>query len=99
MNRSCRVLTFALLVALYGCTHHKPNHPTSLTPVAERLARRGDEIAIAGQLFHTNAPVVLWTDPGGFDAYRTERRFSDIKDSSYNATTQAAEDIYQRTGK
>lgn len=30
---------------------------------------------IAGQLFHTGAPVVLWTDPGGYDAYRTERRF------------------------
>ena len=33
------------------------------------------EIVIAGQYFHTGAPVVLWTDPGGYDAYRTERRF------------------------
>ncbi len=31
---------------------------------------------IAGQLFHTGAPVVLWTDPGGYDAYRTEKRFA-----------------------
>jgi hypothetical protein len=40
-----------------------------------RLERRGDEIVVCGQLFHTTAPVVLWTDPGGYDAYRVERRF------------------------
>jgi N-acetyl-anhydromuramyl-L-alanine amidase AmpD len=39
------------------------------------LPRQGDEIMVAGQLFHTGARVVLWTDPGGFDAYRVERRF------------------------
>ncbi len=38
-------------------------------------ARRGDEIVIAGQMFHTGARVVLWMDPGGYDAYRVERRF------------------------
>ena len=43
--------------------------------IAERLARRGDEIMVCGQLYHTTAPVVLWTDPGGYDAYRLERRF------------------------
>lgn len=36
----------------------------------DRLPRRGDEIVVCGQLFHTGARVVLWTDPGGFDAYR-----------------------------
>jgi len=40
------------------------------------LARRGDEIAVCGRLFHTGAPVVLWTDPGGYDAYRIEKRFA-----------------------
>lgn len=43
---------------------------------ASAQARRGDEIVIAGRLFHTGAPVVLWTDPGGYDAYRTGRRFA-----------------------
>lgn len=38
--------------------------------------RNGDEIMVCGQLFHTGAPVVLWTDPGGYDAYRTDRRFA-----------------------
>jgi N-acetylmuramoyl-L-alanine amidase len=40
------------------------------------LRRRGDEIMVAGQLFHTGTRVVLWSDPGGFDAYRVERRFA-----------------------
>ncbi|WP_337173691.1 peptidoglycan recognition family protein [Paludisphaera sp.] len=39
------------------------------------LERRGDEIMVCGQLFHTGTPVVLWTDPGGYDAYRVEPRF------------------------
>lgn len=38
--------------------------------------RRGDEIVVAGQFFHTGTPVVLWMDPGGYDGYRVERRFS-----------------------
>lgn len=43
--------------------------------VAQRLIRQGDEIVVCGQLYHTTAPVVLWMDPGGYDAYRLERRF------------------------
>lgn len=48
--------------------------------------RKGDEIMVAGVLFHTGAPVVLWTDPGGYDAYRTEKRFARVKDASWEAT-------------
>jgi N-acetylmuramoyl-L-alanine amidase len=44
--------------------------------LGERLERRGDEIMVCGQLFHTTTKVVLWTDPGGYDAYRVERRFA-----------------------
>jgi N-acetyl-anhydromuramyl-L-alanine amidase AmpD len=43
--------------------------------VGQRLERRGDEIIVCGQLYHTSAPVVLWIDPGGYDAYRLEPRF------------------------
>jgi N-acetyl-anhydromuramyl-L-alanine amidase AmpD len=42
----------------------------------EELERRGDEIVVCGQLFHTTAPVVLWIDPDGYDAYRVERKFA-----------------------
>lgn len=49
----------------------------SLPPQAGALEPRlGDEIVVAGKLVHTGTPVVLWMDPGGYDAYRVERRFS-----------------------
>jgi N-acetyl-anhydromuramyl-L-alanine amidase AmpD len=41
----------------------------------DRVVRTGDEIVACGQLFHTTAPVKLWTDPGGYDAYRIDHRF------------------------
>jgi len=40
--------------------------------------RTGDEIVVAGQFVHTGTRVVTWMDPGGYDAYRVERRFSPI---------------------
>ncbi len=50
--------------------------------------RRGDEIVVAGQFVHTGTPVVLWMDPGGYDAYRVERRFSPLDKSDW-ATSHA----------
>ncbi|MBI1840558.1 MAG: N-acetylmuramoyl-L-alanine amidase [Verrucomicrobia bacterium] len=50
------------------------------------LSRSGDEIIVAGQLFHTGSRVVLWMDPGGYDAYRVERRFAPFADSSWEKT-------------
>ena len=60
---------------------------------AERVDRKGDEIVIAGQLFHTGTTVVLWMDPGGYDAYRVERRFAPWDDSSYAQTTKDVKEI------
>jgi N-acetyl-anhydromuramyl-L-alanine amidase AmpD len=54
----------AVAVVLAGCST-----PGKLSP------RKGDEIVAAGQLFHIGTPVVLWMDPGGYDAYRVEKRF------------------------
>jgi N-acetylmuramoyl-L-alanine amidase len=45
--------------------------------------RTGDEIVVAGQMVHTGTPVVLWMDPGGYDAYRVSQRFGPIDDSSW----------------
>ena len=56
----------------------------------EQVPRTGDEIMVCGQLFHTTAPVVLWVDPGGYDAYRVERRFSDFAKSSWEDTQKEA---------
>ncbi len=58
---------FVVLGSASGCVAPRPG---------DRLARRGDEIVVCGQLFHTGTRVVLWTDPGGYDAYRLERRFA-----------------------
>ncbi|MBU0618302.1 MAG: hypothetical protein KKI02_11330, partial [Planctomycetes bacterium] len=57
------------IVALGGCAvgpYGEPGVP---------LQRLGDEIVVCGELVHTGAPVVLWMDPGGYDAYRAECRF------------------------
>ncbi len=56
------------------------------TKIGEKLPRRGDEIMVCGQLYHTTTRVVLWTDPGGYDAYRVERRFAPLEQSGWRAT-------------
>src|SRR5271170_2529537 len=45
--------------------------------------RTGDEIVAAGQFFHTGTRVVLWMDPGGYDAYRVQRRFVPFAESDF----------------
>ena len=55
---------------------------TTVHPPGTRAPRAGDEIVAAGEFFHTGTPVVLWTDAGGYDAYRVERRFSAFDESS-----------------
>src|SRR5258707_9541131 len=55
--------------------------------------RRGDEIVAAGQFFHTGTRVVLWIDPGGYDAYRVERRFSPIDKAGWEQTREETSDL------
>jgi N-acetyl-anhydromuramyl-L-alanine amidase AmpD len=57
--------------------------------LASELTRAGDEIVVCGRYFHTGAPVVLWSDPGGYDAYRVERRFAPLAESSWEASAGA----------
>jgi N-acetylmuramoyl-L-alanine amidase len=54
--------------------------------VGEEAARKGDEIVVCGRFFHASAPVVLWIDPGGYDAYRVERRFGPLEKASWDAS-------------
>ena len=76
--RRVRLLVAIILpIFALGCASTRPGSP---------LPRRGDEIMVCGQLFHTGAPVVLWTDPGGYDAYRIERRFVPWDKASWDAT-------------
>lgn len=88
-----------LIGALSGCRTDAKIGDRGTARTGTKLERTGDEIMVAGELFHTGAPVVLWTDPGGFDAYRTERRFAEYDKSSFEATVEAAKQIEKETGK
>jgi N-acetyl-anhydromuramyl-L-alanine amidase AmpD len=85
-------LLLAGLVAggLGGCAHHAARE----AHIGQRLPRTGDEIMVCGQLFHTGAPVVLWTDPGGYDAYRTERRFAPWDVADYESTKKSMPKVF-----
>lgn len=75
-RRSCVLWTCGLLlVVAAGCAA-----PGPYGEPGEPLKRLGDEIVVCGELVHTGAPVVLWIDPGGYDAYRAECRFSPGRD-------------------
>jgi N-acetyl-anhydromuramyl-L-alanine amidase AmpD len=83
MNSFLRSFTLSalpgsLLVALAGCA--------TAPPPGAHESRRGDEIVVAGQFFHTGTPVVLWMDPGGYDAYRVERRFSPLEKADWESS-------------
>ena len=78
-----RVFWLCLASCFTGC----------LTPPGVERARRGDEIMVCGRLFRTGTPVVLWTDPGGYDAYRVERRFSPWTNASWEVTAAASKDL------
>lgn len=77
------ILASALLFSLAGCI----TRPGTLNK------RKGDEIVVAGQLFHTGTKVVTWMDPGGYDAYRTERRFAPLEESSWSKTQAAKPEL------
>jgi N-acetylmuramoyl-L-alanine amidase len=67
-----------LAAALFACGCSTP------TRIGQKEPRQGDEIVAAGQFFHTGTPVVLWLDPGGYDAYRVERRFAPLEASDWS---------------
>ena len=80
----------ALAVIALGCfapTGCHTGRPLTFLP------RKGDEIVVAGQLFHTGTRVVTWMDPRGYDGYRVERRFSPDDESSWEKTKEAVKDI------
>jgi len=84
VRRLMMVVMLTLLGELAGCAAYRPG---AFSP------RKGDEIVIAGQLVHTGTRVVLWLDPGGYDAYRVERRFSPLEQSSWEASHADVRDL------
>eukprot|EP00741_Cyanophora_paradoxa_P002106 tig00000551_g2042.t1 len=51
------------------------------------VPRHGDEIVVCGQLFRLGGGVRVYTfmDPGGYDAYRVERRFGPLESSEWDS--------------
>src|SRR5438874_9759937 len=95
--RKRMIACLTALTTLIACTTHKPaTVPTAaVIGPGEFVPRSGDEIVVCGQLVHTGgAPVVTWMDPGGFDAYRVERRFPSFKDAAWAPTTQAVKELH-----
>ncbi|MEX2218064.1 MAG: N-acetylmuramoyl-L-alanine amidase [Phycisphaerales bacterium] len=68
-----------------------PRGPAAAGAPGDELVRAGDEIMVCGRLFHTGAPVVLWLDPGGYDAYRVERRFARPEEASWDRSKEKLE--------
>ena len=84
LQRAAAGIVASCVFAWSGCHTARP---LTFTP------RKGDEIVVAGRLFHTGTRVVTWMDPGGYDAYRTERRFSAFEDSSWDKTKETVKDL------
>lgn len=81
------VVVGLLCLMLSACCQPGPRVKAPMP--GDRLERLGDEIVVAGQYFHTGSPVVLWTDPGGYDAYRVERRFARAEESAWDSIKDA----------
>lgn len=87
LSRFTRACCFGILsiLPLAGCqTAPKPG---------TMVHRSGDEIVVAGQFIHTGTPVVLWIDPGGYDAYRTERRFAPLDESNWRRSSAEVKEL------
>lgn len=80
MHRAITILILLAAAMLGGCSMP-----------GEELRRRGDEIVVCGRLYHTGTPVVLWTDPGGYDGYRTEKRFAPWAKSAFQPPAKVGE--------
>src|SRR6185295_15662200 len=76
------------LLFLAGCAT-----PTPAPRLGSFSPRAGDEIVVCGKYVHTGTPVVLWTDPGGYDAYRVERRFAPLEKSDWKTSHEEVKDL------
>jgi N-acetylmuramoyl-L-alanine amidase len=87
LSRQASLLALAaalLSLVLAGC---HTGRPRTFVP------RKGDEIVVAGQLFHTGTRVITWMDPQGYDAYRVERRFSPLDESGWDKSHDTVKDL------
>ena len=82
------VVSAIVMASLAGCaTRSTPPRPGTLA------LRLGDEIVVAGHFVHTGTRVITWMDPGGYDAYRVERRFAPYDKSSWETSHVAVAEL------
>jgi N-acetyl-anhydromuramyl-L-alanine amidase AmpD len=67
------LLAVSALACAGACT--APRRRTADPDVPDVLPGVGESIVAFGRRFPIRAPVVLWTDPGGYDAYSEELAF------------------------
>jgi N-acetylmuramoyl-L-alanine amidase len=79
MTMRIELSAVAALCLLGGLTGGAKPASGAGAELGAELERTGDEIVVCGRFFHTTAPVVLWMDPGGYDAYRVEKRFGPME--------------------
>ncbi|WP_435018009.1 N-acetylmuramoyl-L-alanine amidase [Tundrisphaera sp. TA3] len=79
-----RHLGLCLLLAAASSSAQEPK-PGDPAP------RRGDEMIVCGRLIHTTTPIVTWLDPGGYDAYRVDRRVVVAEESAAEKAKAKAE--------
>jgi N-acetylmuramoyl-L-alanine amidase len=84
-----RLLPSAILSLTLAMCAHAADFPKPGTPEP----RQGDEIVAAGRFIHTGTRVVLWMDPGGYDAYRVQRRFSPFDKSDWQSSKEENKDL------
>lgn len=85
-----KIVSGCLVSTLFVLAFSTAPNPALAVEVGEQIERTGDEIMVCGQLFHTTAPVVLWTDPQGYDAYRVERRFGDLEKAAWEESVKGS---------
>ena len=82
------VVSAIVMASLAGCsTRNTSRRPGSIA------ARTGDEIVVAGHFVHTGTRVVTWMDPGGYDGYRVERRFTAFEQSNWETSRVAVAEL------
>jgi N-acetylmuramoyl-L-alanine amidase len=64
-QRMCKVRPFAVTASLMAMALCLQSAQATAQPDA--APKTGDEIIVCGERFHTGAPVILWTDKGGYD--------------------------------
>ncbi len=90
-HHGCSIPMRMILCLLLGCFSQLFSFAKVVgqgQPTLGMQKRFGDEIMVCGQLYRIGAPVKLWLDPGGFDAYRTDRRFASLTDRKWKRTVE-----------